>query len=71
MVDLAIKSLGRNFGGLIFDDKRYTTGFDMIIEKLSEYNKEVKNIIKEKILINNIKDKIMDNFNRVNRWLFK
>ena len=61
LANLSIKGLERNFGGLNMDENRYTNGINLIIEKLSEYNNEVKNIMKENNLIYSIKDKIMDN----------
>ena len=61
LAKLSIKGLERNFGGLNMDENRYTNGINLITEKLSEYNNEVKNIMKENNLIYSIKDKIMDN----------
>ena len=61
LANLAINSLGRNFGGLIFDDPRFTTGLNIIIEKMSEYNNEVKIIKEDNSIIQNIEEKIMDN----------
>ena len=61
LANLAIRGLGRNFGGLIFDDPRFTTGLNLIIEKMSEYNSEVRIIKEDNSLIKNIKEKIMDN----------
>jgi len=61
LAQLAIKALGRNFGGLNINENKYITGLNIIIEKLSEVDNEVKNILKEKIIINYVKNKIMDN----------
>jgi len=61
LAKLAIKALGRNFGGLNINENKYITGLNIIFEKLSEVNHEVKNILKENILINYIKNRIMDN----------
>ncbi len=60
-LDLAIKSLGRNFGGLLFDDNIYKTGFNLIVEKFLEFYNEEKDILSENNLKSNIKEKIMDN----------
>ena len=56
---LSVKSLERNFGGLILDDNKYKNGISLITEKLSEYNKEVKDILNKDIY--NVKNKIKDN----------
>ena len=61
LANLSIKGLERNFGGLNIDENKYTNGISLIIEKLSEYNNEVKNIIKESNSLYNIKEKIIDN----------
>ena len=62
LADLSIKGLGRNFGGLNINENKYSNGINLITEKFSEYNNEVKNIIKENNnVINKVKDKIIDN----------
>ena len=61
--NLAIKGLERNFGGLILDENKYTNGINLIIEKLSKYNNEVKNIKyeNENNSIINTKENVMNN----------
>ena len=60
LADLSIKGIERNFGGLIINDNKYTNGINLLKQKLSEYNIEVKNILKEQNDYN-IKEKIKDN----------
>ena len=52
--------MGRNFGGLITYEHKYKTGFNIICEKLSEYNDEIKNI-NDKNLDVDVKEKIINN----------
>ena len=59
LTNLSIKGFERNFGGLIMNEDKFSSGIDLIIEKLIEYNKEAKNIFKE--CNYNINDKIKDN----------
>ena len=63
LANLAIKGLERNFGGLNIDENNYTNGVNLIIDKLSKYNEEVKKIKKENEnnKINNIKENIINN----------
>ena len=62
LAKLALISLERNFGGLIMKNNynnKYTNGINLIREKLSENDIEVKNLLKEYNY--NIKDKIKNN----------
>ena len=62
LAKLAFISLERNFGGLIMSNNynnKYTNGINLIREKLSENDDEVKNLLKEYNY--NIKDKIKNN----------
>ena len=63
LANLAIKGLERNFGGLNIDENKYTSGLNLIFDKLSQYNNEVKNIKneKDKNYIINIKENVMNN----------
>ena len=63
LANLAIKGLGRNFGGLYINEDKYTTGLNLFIEKLSINNLYLKNIVKERKIFDNIEEKILDNLN--------
>ena len=60
LTDIELKSMGRNFGGLITYEYKYKTGFNIICQKLSEYNDEIKNI-NDKNLDVDVKEKIINN----------
>ena len=64
LMEIAIKSLGRNFGGLELRERYNSTGLKLIIDKFIEcnYNNlELKNLINNSNLYNEIKVKINDN----------
>ena len=60
LTTLSLKSIERNFGGLILNDNKYINGTNLIKEKLSEYNKEVKNILNDYSIKDKIKDNLME-----------
>ena len=61
LAHLSIKGIERNFGGLILNENNYTSGVDLITEKLGEYDNEVKSILKNEEFNYGVKEKIKDN----------